>query len=152
MLRYVSGREPGGGKGPLQLPRVVSMVSVMVLSVVPSAVVGCSPGVSATAFEAVFVSDEFLSRRDGLVVFASPSAADTVIISTSSLAVWLFAVCGTLSNSRLDARRLSGEEARSGTSEAPPMMARWWVVLVKGEAPLGKLAKSGAGVSAPRSL
>lgn len=62
-----------------------------------------------------------------VVVGGGESVAETM--STSSLA------SNSASGSMLEARRFSGEEALSGISAAPPMMARWWADLAKGEEP-----------------
>lgn len=91
-----------------------------VVAVLLSARAGCVLSCELTiGSEELFVSDVFGGKEVG--VFTSiASEMGTVTMSTSSLAF-----SGAHSGSKLEARRLSGEDARSGTSAAPPMMARW---------------------------
>lgn len=111
---------------------------------------------SCAASEAPFIPcevDPALVALLLVVVFVGDEGA--AIMSTSSLASRSSSASGSI----LEARRFKGEEALSGNSAAPPIIARWWVVLVNGEVPLmvgwllGALEYgSEPGVSAPRSL
>lgn len=104
----------------------------IVIGVLLSGTAGCVLSCKLTmGSEELSVSDGF-GGKEVRVFMSVALEGGRVTMSTSSLAF-----SDAHSGSKLEARRLSGEDARSGTSAAPPMMARWWVVLVKGEDPLG---------------
>lgn len=88
----------------------------------PSAMVS-----SCAVSEVPFVSCEFEPALVALPLVVATGDGGAAIMSTSSLA------SRSTSGSILEARLFKGEEALSGISAAPPIIARWWVVLVNGE-------------------